>query len=360
MSGSHLGLRRRLPPLGALRAFEAAARHGSFKLAAAELAVTPTAISHQIRGLEENIGLSLFERRVRQVMLTEAGLQLYPVLREGFDAFEAAIARLTRGRSRIQITITATSAFTAKWLVPRVSGFRALHPDIDLHLLASDDAIDLDAAGADLAIRYGRGPYPGLSAEAMFADRFAPVVNPLLRKIAFDDLTGDDPEAAPLIHFRWQTEASAEPDLGNLVRSRGIALSIPARPDPLLRRRARDPGRGRGPGGRPVEPRPRGSGTGGGPTRPAVRAGSGRSYLPSRHQRGRPLETQRTSHDRMAARGGRHVPGADGRPSFDLTYLSSRYRALNEQGSISAGPDHDRGDVAGILRNLGALRPRHV
>ncbi|MHC2087240.1 LysR substrate-binding domain-containing protein [Methylobacterium sp. CM6244] len=228
MSGSHLGLRRRLPPLGALRAFEAAARHGSFKLAAAELAVTPTAISHQIRGLEENIGLSHFERRVRQVMLTEAGFQLYPVLREGFDAFEAAITRLTRVRSRIQITITATSAFTAKWLVPRVSGFRALHPDIDLHLLASDDAIDLDAAGADLAIRYGRGPYPGLSAEAMFADRFAPVVNPLFRKIAFDDLTGDDPEAAPLIHFRWRWKHPLNPTWETWFDRAG--LPCPSRP----------------------------------------------------------------------------------------------------------------------------------
>lgn len=228
MSASHLGLRRRLPPLGALRAFEAAARHGSFKLAAAELAVTPTAISHQIRGLEEHIGLSLFERRVRKVMLTEAGLQLYPVLREGFDAFEAAVARLTRVRSRTQITITATSAFTAKWLVPRVSGFRELHPDIDLHLLASDDAIDLDAAGADLAIRYGRGPYPGLFAEAMFADRFAPVVNPLLRKVAFDDITGDGPEAVPLIHFRWRRKHPLNPTWETWFDHAG--LPYPSRP----------------------------------------------------------------------------------------------------------------------------------
>src|SRR6478609_4990995 len=112
---------RRLPPLSALRAFEAAARRGSFKLAASELAVTPTAISHQIRSLEEHIGLPVFDRQIRKVVLTEAGAQLYPVLRNGFDAFEAVLERLAPTTRRPQVTISATTAFTAKWLVPRVS-----------------------------------------------------------------------------------------------------------------------------------------------------------------------------------------------------------------------------------------------
>ena len=123
---------RRLPPLSALRAFEAAARHGSFKRAASELAVTPTAVSHQIRALEEHVGIVLFERRTRQVVLTDAGARLYPVLRDGFDAFAQGIERLTRRRRRTQVTISATIAFTARWLVPRLAAFRALHPDIDL------------------------------------------------------------------------------------------------------------------------------------------------------------------------------------------------------------------------------------
>ena len=188
-----------LPPLAALRAFEAAARHGSFKHAAAELAVTPTAISHQIRSLEDQLGLSLFERRARQVSLTEAGARLYPVLREGFDAFEAAIGRITRAASRAQVTISATSAFTAQWLVPRMAGFRNRHPDIDLHIYASDDAVDLADDTVDLAIRYGRGPYPGLVTEIMFTDQFAPVVNPRFGPLSLDDL-----DTVPLIHFHWR------------------------------------------------------------------------------------------------------------------------------------------------------------
>ncbi|TXD90703.1 LysR family transcriptional regulator, partial [Mitsuaria sp. TWR114] len=125
---------RRSLPLSALRAFEAAARLGSFKAAAEELAVTPTAISHQIRGLEEQSGVVLFERQVRRVTLTEAGAQLYPVLRDGFDAIQSALERLPQPRRRPQVVISATNAFTVKWLVPRMSDFRLRHPGIDLQL----------------------------------------------------------------------------------------------------------------------------------------------------------------------------------------------------------------------------------
>lgn len=189
---------RRLPPLSALRAFEAAARHGSFKRAAGELAVTPTAISHQIRSLEEHTGLTLFERRVRKVVLSESGAQLYPVLRDGFDAFEAALLRLSQSKKRARVTISATNAFTVKWLVPRVASFRMLHPEIDLQLHASDEVVDLAHSSADIAIRYGRGPYPGLASEPMFADEFAVLVNPKLGVLDPGDLT-----RFPLIHFEW-------------------------------------------------------------------------------------------------------------------------------------------------------------
>ncbi|MDH1265682.1 transcriptional regulator GcvA [Pseudomonas sp. GD03944] len=197
---------RRLPPLSALRAFEAAARHGSFKRAAEELAVTPTAISHQIRSLEEHTGLALFERQLRKVVLTEAGVRLYPVLRDGFDAFEMTLTQLTGTRKRARVTVSATHAFTAKWLVPRVAGFHRLHPHIDLQLHASDAAVDLAASDVDIAIRYGRGSYPGLQAEAMFTDRFAPVANPVLGVDSLDDL-----QRVPLIHFAWQTPSPLNP-----------------------------------------------------------------------------------------------------------------------------------------------------
>jgi LysR family glycine cleavage system transcriptional activator len=197
---------RRLPPLSALRAFEAAARHGSFKRAADELAVTPTAISHSIRALEEHTGLRLFVRQVRQVALTEAGAQLYPVLRQGFDAVEAVLERLTQANKRERITISATHAFTAKWLVPRVARFHALHPDIDLQLHASDETVDLDTHGVDVAVRYGSGSYPGLTAEVMFADVYAPVANPILGVTSTAAL-----QTLPLIHFDWKKSIPANP-----------------------------------------------------------------------------------------------------------------------------------------------------
>src|SRR5438552_16767731 len=149
---------RRLPPLGMLRAFEAAARHLSFKRAALELAVTPTAISHQIGRLEENLGVALFERRARRVILTPAGRTLFPVLRDGLDAFADAIDGLHAHKARRSVTLSATTAFTAKWLVPRAASFRAAYPDLDLRLHASDEPVDLAAGTVDAAIRYGRGP----------------------------------------------------------------------------------------------------------------------------------------------------------------------------------------------------------
>lgn len=197
--GQSLRMQRRFLPLSALRAFEAAARLGSFKAAAHELSVTPTAVSHQIRALEAQTGLELFDRQVRKVSLNDAGMLLYPVLRDGFDAFEATLARLMQQRTRTQVSISATNAFTVKWLVPRMSDFRALHPGIDLQLLASDDLVDLRSTAVDIAIRYGRGPYPGLVTEPLFNDRFAPVSNPRLGVTSPEDLA-----RVPLIRFDWK------------------------------------------------------------------------------------------------------------------------------------------------------------
>lgn len=197
---------RRLPPLSSLRAFEAAARHGSFKQAADELAVTPTAISHQIRSLEAHAGQALFERSARKVSLTAVGGQLYPVLRKGFDAFEAAFEDVLQTRPRAQVAISATNAFTARWLVPRVARFRSLQPAIDLRLHASDETVDLEAHSIDIAVRYGVGPYPDLCSEPMFADEYAPLANPALGIKGLEDL-----EQAPLIHFEWKKKHPLNP-----------------------------------------------------------------------------------------------------------------------------------------------------
>jgi len=219
-------MNRRLPSLSALRAFEAAARHGSFKRAASELAVTPTAVSHQIRALEQQVGFALFERRTRQVVLTESGAKLYPVLRDGFDAFAEVIERLTRRRSRARVTISATIALTARWLVPRVAAFRALHPDVDLQLQASDEVVNFDAAGVDIAIRYGGGPYPGFAVTPLFEDRFAPVFNPMLKLAGVDDLS-----RWPLIDFQWRRRSPDNPTWSRWFAEAG--LEEPAEPAQL-------------------------------------------------------------------------------------------------------------------------------
>ena len=208
---------RRLPPLSALRAFEAAARHGSFKLAAAELSVTPTAISHQIRLLEQHTGLTLFNRQVRKVVITDAALSLYPVLRDGFNAFETVLQRLGTAQARRRVIISATNAFMARWLAPRVAQFCNKHPEIDLELLASDQAVDLGADIADIAIRYGRGPYPGMLAEPLFADRFAPVASPVLGPLGLADL-----DHVPLIDFKWVQERSLNPTWKNWFAAAGL------------------------------------------------------------------------------------------------------------------------------------------
>lgn len=194
---------RRLPQLGALRAFEAAARQESFKLAAAELGVTPTAISHQIRQLENSLGLPLFVRQTRKVVLTEQGRALYPAMRSAFDAMAAAVDQVKRRPARQVATLSATVAFTAKLLVPHAGSFRTLNPGWDLRLHASDDAVDLHAGEADAAIRYGAGHYAGLTPLPLLKDSFAPVCSPHLGIRTPADLA-----SVSLIHFDWGPTSS--------------------------------------------------------------------------------------------------------------------------------------------------------
>lgn len=190
---------RKLPPLATLRAFEAAARHLSFKRAADELAVTPTAISHQIRLLEETLGQKLFERRTRHVIMTSAGQTLYAPLRDSFDAIAQAVERVSAMKVASTVTLTATMAFTSKWLVPRAPSFRERFPGINLRLLASDDVIDLRAGAADIAVRYGAGTYSGCRSQLLFQETFAPVCSPHLTIRTPADL-----EEHALIHSEWR------------------------------------------------------------------------------------------------------------------------------------------------------------
>ncbi len=188
-------MRPRLPSLSALRAFEAAARHQSFRLAADELAVTPTAVSHQIRALEDELGVRLFVRMTRAVSLTPEGVALYRASRQALDGIADAAERL-RKPARQAITLSTTPAFAAKWLVPRLTRFAQAHPDIDLHVQTSCGLADVQAGAADLTIRYGHGRYPGLAETLLFADRFAPVASAALKVRKPADL-----RRHTLIHF---------------------------------------------------------------------------------------------------------------------------------------------------------------
>ncbi|MGN2252688.1 transcriptional regulator GcvA [Frateuria sp. GZRe12] len=213
---------RKLPPLASLRAFEAAVRHLSFKRAAEELAVTPTAVSHQVRQLEDRLGVRLFERHPRQVVATAAAMELYPVLRDGFDAFARALDSVAHRRARRSLTLSATSAFAARWLVPRIASFRRAHPGLDLRLHASDEPVRLEGRDIDAAIRYGRGPYPGFVALPLAADQFAPVCSPALRLRRCADLG-----RWPLLHFEWRHRRADNPTWRRWLEQAGMSGVLP-------------------------------------------------------------------------------------------------------------------------------------
>ena len=171
---------RRLPPLNALRSFEAAARHLNFSKAADELGVTPAAVSHQIKVLEDFLGVSLFRRTARGLLLTDEGQAYLPGVREGFDRLLSAMDDLAElGRGGV-LTVSVAPSFAAKWLVPRLDRFQARHPDIDVRISASMELVDFSTGDVDLAIRYGAGGYPRLEAELLLRDTVFPVCSPAL------------------------------------------------------------------------------------------------------------------------------------------------------------------------------------
>lgn len=198
---------RWLPSLSALRAFEAAARHESAKQAAEELSVTATAISHQIRGLEEALGVALFVRKPRQLELTPQGRELQQVLEMAFDSIGGVVERLKRMPARQAVTISTTPAVAVRWLLPWVCMLRDSHPGIDLRFHASHEPVALDGVTADLAIRYGDGRWPGLIAEKLFDNLFIPACSPHLNLHDVADLPKH-----PLIHFRPRGASSSPMD----------------------------------------------------------------------------------------------------------------------------------------------------
>jgi LysR family glycine cleavage system transcriptional activator len=180
----------RLPSLNGLRAFEAAARHLSFTNAAAELNVTQTAISHQIRRLEQELGISLFVRQNRALTLTPEARDYLPGVRAAFNDLRLATDRLQRRENDHVLTVSTLASLAAKWLLPRLSAFQEAHPGIDVRITTSTALVDFKGGDVDAAIRYGRGHWPGLRADWLTADQLFPVCSPAL-------LSGDKPLRCP-------------------------------------------------------------------------------------------------------------------------------------------------------------------
>ncbi|MCT8158943.1 transcriptional regulator GcvA [Pseudoruegeria sp. SHC-113] len=187
----------RLPPLTALRAFEAAARHLSFAKAAAELNVTPAALSFQIKSLEAHFGQPLFLRLNRAVELTAAGKALSPGATEGFDQLASAWRSARRLSESNTLSVTAGPAFTAKWLAPRLYQFAQDHPEIELRFAASLKMADLARDDVDVAIRFGASPDTGLHSRPLAREWLTPVMTPEMHA-RFPTI--ESLKEAPLLH----------------------------------------------------------------------------------------------------------------------------------------------------------------
>ena len=232
---------RNFPSLDLLEGFEAAARHLSFTKAGEELFLTQSAVSRQIKELEGELGVPLFHRRHRALVLTEAGQQFYAATAQVLTTMRTATSRLKAQSGRKPLSVTTTNSFAALWLVPRLAGFTRTHPGVDVRIMAETKVQDLDRDGLDLAIRHGPASLAGPNAVKLFGERVFPVCSPkLLKKIPLREpadlknhvlLHYDDPDGRhPWLHWKSWLEVAGVPDLrpaGTLSFS-GFEQIIPA------------------------------------------------------------------------------------------------------------------------------------
>jgi LysR family glycine cleavage system transcriptional activator len=197
--------------LAQLRAFEAVARNLSFKDAADELAVMPTAISHQIKLLESYCGRPLFRRRPRPLALTEAGARLFPVIRDGLDSFADALSAVRESPLERVLKVSTTNAFASRWLVPRLPLWRAVHPGISLEIIGTDRVLNLQGGECDIAIRWTRDPPTGFVVKELFESKFLVLCSP-------SSLPGGKPLGGyrelrdhTVIHWYWPPQAVHPP-----------------------------------------------------------------------------------------------------------------------------------------------------
>ena len=213
---------RHLPPLNALRFFEAAARHRSFVRAAEELHVTPAAVSQQIKLLEDYLGVSLFKRG-RTLVLNESAHDALHLVSDAFDQLERAMLRVHSGSIAGPLNVSTPPVFAARWLIPRMDDFYARYPDVEIHLLATRRVVDFSMEEIDVAIRFGSGPHPGLSVESLMPEVIVPVAAPGL---AATIKTPDDLVHANLIEDDWHIMRGAFPEWKALLATLGV-VDIP-------------------------------------------------------------------------------------------------------------------------------------
>jgi LysR family glycine cleavage system transcriptional activator len=195
-------LASRLPPLNALRAFEASARQLSFTKAAEELFVTQAAVSHQIKALEEYLGIKLFMRKNRSLLLTEEGQSYYLDIKDLFNSLYEATERLLARGAKGTITVSAQPSFAIQWLVPKLSAFNDLHPDIDVRIKAVEQPVNSLTEDVDVAIYYGRGNWPTIHAEKLHTEYLIPVCSPLLLQ---EGIASGKPPLLTLDDFKHHT-----------------------------------------------------------------------------------------------------------------------------------------------------------
>jgi len=198
---------RKLPPLNAIRAFESTARHLSFTAAAAELHVTPAAVGHQVRALEDYFGQKLLDRSTRRVELTDVARWVLPIITQGLDLLAEAGDRLMAPKSSAVLTLSVEPDFAARWLVQRLEGFHQQYPDWEVRLDASLNLVNLSERSIDMAIRYGDGNYPGLRVHKLGYEEVFPVCAPLLMEGTKGIREPDDLRWHMLLHEDWVLQA---------------------------------------------------------------------------------------------------------------------------------------------------------
>ena len=220
---------RRLPPLNPLKAFEAAARHLSFRLAAEELSVTPAAISQMVHTLEDYLGVCLFVRLNRALRLTDAGQECLPYISEGFDRIAEGVLRLQSVEWSGSLRIHSAPTFASRWLVPRLDRFSRQHPEIDTEIMAAFDLPDFGDDGADIAIDFGYGHYGDLYSERLFTVNLVTLCSPGLLKGKKGLKRPADLKHHRLLHDEAPNQRADQPSWGDWLKTAGVKNVDPKR-----------------------------------------------------------------------------------------------------------------------------------